>query len=409
MKNTKVVPGIDVFLRGDLSHLKNRKIAVVSNYSSLNSDIVPTIELLHEKKELNITSLYAPEHGLWGKFQAGEDVPSYIDENTGLPVFSLYDQSREKEIPLSDNMDERMRSFDISDSGKIINQKELQNIDTIIFDLQDIGTRIYTYISTLGYLMQAVSGTDIELIILDRPNPITGTHIEGPVLEYPGYSSFIGFYSIPVRHGLTMGELALLFNDQIYSNSVKITIIKAKNWKRNIWFDQSGLTWINPSPNIPTLNSATVYPGMVFLEGTNISEGRGTTIPFEIFGAPWINGKMVSYELAKKKIKGVEFRETFFTPAFSKYSGESCSGIRLFVTDRNNYSPFITILHILKTTKEIYPDKMLIYKKYFNMTAGNSWLHDKILSGSNIEDIVDLYQKRLSEFGKNREKYFLYD
>ncbi len=207
MSEKRVKPGVEKFLSSDLSQLKGKKIALVSNYSATDSSLIPTIELLNNSKDLDISILLSPEHGLWGKFQAGENVPEQNDKRTGLPVLSLYDQSIPSSADLPEDIDKRMRIFDISDSGKKINKIALENIDTIILDLQDVGTRIYTYISTMGYLMESLSGTDKELIIFDRPNPITGKYIEGPVLEYPNYSSFVGFYSIPVRHGMTMVNL----------------------------------------------------------------------------------------------------------------------------------------------------------------------------------------------------------
>lgn len=409
MSTKKVIPGSEVFLNSDLSYLKKKNIALVSNYSAVDSSLIPTIELLNNSQELNISTLLAPEHGLWGNFQAGENVPLQKDKRTGLPVLSLYDQSAPGSINLPDNTDERMRTFDVSDSGKKIDKTVLKNIDTIILDLQDVGTRIYTYISTMGYLMGSISGTDIELIILDRPNPITGGDIEGPILEYPEYSSFVGFYSIPVRHGMTIGELALMFNSEIYSNNVRLLVVGSENWKREMWFDQTGLEWVKPSPNLPALTSATVYPGMVFLEGTNLSEGRGSVNPFEIFGAPWIKGVVISEELNRKNLKGVKFGEISFRPAFSKYSGEDCSGVRIFITDRNEYSPFETMLNILSVIKEIYPDDLIIHKEYFNMIAGNSWISQKIDKGSNVKSIMNSYQDGLSEFFEYRKKYLLYD
>lgn len=409
MDKKKVIPGVNVFVRSLSPNLRRKNVALISNYSAADSALVPTIELLYNRDELNITTLLAPEHGLRGEFQAGENVPPHKDRNTGLPVLSLYDQSKPVSSALPDDIDERMRNFDITDSGKKINSEVLKDIDTIILDLQDVGTRIYTYISTMGYLMGSISGSDKELIILDRPNPVTGSRIEGPVLEYPEYSSFVGFYAVPVRHGMTIGELAMLFNKEIFADNVHLKIIKAENWERNSWFDQSGLNWINPSPNIPTLKTATVYPGMVFLEGTNISEGRGTTIPFELFGAPWTDGKVISEELNRIGLNGVLFREAYFKPTFSKYSGENCSGVRIFVTDRDEYSPFVTMLHIIYVLKQLYTDHLELYKKYFDKIAGNSWLSEKLIQGTKVENIEDIYKKDLSKFGENREKYLLYE
>ncbi len=409
MEQEKIRFGIDSFMSYNVSVHKGKRAALLSNYSATDSKLRRTIDLLSRKKDLKLTTLLAPEHGIHGNYQAGQNVPEYIDRNTGLPVISLYDQSTEQSKILPDDIDERMRSFDTSDSGKKISPDALENIDLIILDLQDIGTRIYTYISTMGYLMEVLAGTDKELLILDRPNPITGTRFEGPVLQFPEYSSFIGFYSIPVRHGLTIGELALMFNDKLYSNKVRIHIVKTVNWKREMWFDNFGANWVNPSPNIPTLKTATVYPGMVFLEGTNLSEGRGTTTPFELFGAPWLDGYNLSEELNKKDINGVFFQDIVFSPVFSKYSGKDCQGIRIHISDRDKFAPFRTMLHILTTIEELQPGKLIIYDKYFNKMVGNSAITAMLLNGEKPDQITGSFEKGLSEFRQDCKKYFLYE
>ncbi|MEN8221899.1 MAG: DUF1343 domain-containing protein [Acidobacteriota bacterium] len=408
MKQKKIRYGIDSFVNTNLSVHRNKRVALLSNYSATDSGLNLTIKLLSNCNDLNLTTLLAPEHGLTGKYQAGENVPEYIDRRTGLPVISLYDQTSDISSGLPENIDERMRNFDTSEAGKKIDPDILENIDLIILDIQDIGTRIYTYISTMGYLMEALAGTGKELLILDRPNPITGTRFEGPVLQYPEFFSFVGFYSIPVRHGMTIGELALMFNDKLYSNKVRISIEKTVNWKRDMWLDHFGANWISPSPNMPTLNTAAVYPGMVFLEGTNISEGRGTTTPFEQFGAPWLDGYSLSEELNKKKMSGVIFHETVFRPVFSKYSGTDCSGVKILVSDREKFSPFKTMLQVLSTIEELQPGKLVIYDKYFNKIAGNSTIAAMLLNGEKPEQIIRSYEKDLSEFKKYCKKYYLY-
>ena len=408
MIKKKVLPGIDVFLNGEHSYLGGRKIALLSNYSATNYDLISSIDLLTNRPEFKISVLIAAEHGLWGHYQAGENVPVQIDRRTGLKIHSLYNQEDHSFQMVSEGIDERMRKFDISDSGKKINESVLEDIDIIIFDLQDVGTRIYTYISTMGYLMSSISGKDKRLIILDRPNPITGIHIEGPILKYPEFSSFVGFYSIPIRHGMTIGELSLMFNKELFQNKVNLSIVKNENWKREYWFDQTGLNWVNPSPNIPTLNTAIVYPGMVFLEGTNISEGRGTTTPFEIFGAPWIDGKAITDKLNGENLTGVIFRETLFIPSFSKYSGEKCSGSKLFITDRESFCPFKTSLHIISVIKELHPKNIIFHKEYFDMIAGNSEILTMITSGVKVNDIIESYITELSEFNSNCNQYFMY-
>ncbi len=408
LKKRKVVPGIDVFFKKYIKKFRGKNIALISNYASVNTDLESTIYLLNNVRHLNIKLLLAPEHGIYGNFQAGENVPDYKDKKTGLPVISLYNQRSDKLSDLPNDIDERMRNFDTSSDGKKIDPIILKDIDLIILDLQDIGTRIYTYISTMGYLMEVLKSTGKELLILDRPNPITGTRFEGPILQYPKYSSFVGFYSIPVRHGLTIGELALFFNEKIFSNKVDLTLIHSHNWHREMWFDDTGTNWVSPSPNIPSLQSAIVYPGMVFLEGTNISEGRGTTQPFEIFGAPWIDGIKLTEILNRKQLKGVVFREKYFIPTFSKYSGEKCSGVQIFVTDRDIFSPFVSMLHILTTIHQLYPEKVVFHKNYFNKIMGTPKILKMIESGTNVSEITETYKNELDDYIKDIKRFYVY-
>jgi uncharacterized protein YbbC (DUF1343 family) len=292
-----------------------------------------------------------------GNAQAGEYVPFYVDEKYNIPVFSLYGQSRKPLPGMIKNIDTYMRSFDIKIEGKIPEKDMVKSLDVMIFDIQDVGTRIYTYIATMAYAMEACAQNNIEFIVLDRPNPINGIGLEGPILEYPGYSSFVGLYPIPVRHGMTVGELAKLFNDKFLNKKAQLTVIPMEGWQRQMWYDETSLPWVIPSPNMPSIETATVYPGQVFLEGTNVSEGRGTTKPFEFFGAPWIDGFELAKRLNNLHLPGIAFREVWFTPFFSKYKGELCGGAQIHITDRNSYRPFESSLYIIKTIMDLYPDE----------------------------------------------------
>jgi len=271
--------GVEVFMEKHLKLVKGKRVGLITNPSGVDSHLRSTIELFYQNPEIKLVALYGPEHGVRGNAQAGQYVPFYVDEKYHLPVFSLYGQSEKPEPGMLKNIDEYMRSFDTHIEGKVPIKEMVKNIEVMVFDIQDVGTRIYTYIATMAYAMEACAEAcaqnKIEFIVLDRPNPINGLDMEGPLLEYPQYSSFVGLYPIPVRHALTVGELAKLFNQKFLKKKVSLQVIPMQGWQRKMWYDQSGLPWVSPSPNMPTLTTATVYPGQVFLEGTNVSEGRG--------------------------------------------------------------------------------------------------------------------------------------
>jgi uncharacterized protein YbbC (DUF1343 family) len=232
--------------------------------------------------------------------------------------------------------------------------------------------------------------------------------MEGPVLEYPEHSSFVGIYPIPERHGMTVGELARMFNDKFLEKKANLTVIPMEGWRREGWLDETGLPWVIPSPNMPTLDTATVYPGQVLFEGTNVSEGRGTTRPFELFGAPWIDGYALAGRLNKLELGGVWFREAWFTPAFSKFTGEICGGAQVHVIDRNIYRPFEAALHIIKTIREMYPEKFEFHPEYFDKVAGTAKIRGAIESGVGIDNIVSGYEPGLTTFAAQRRPYLLY-
>lgn len=263
--NKKVKPGVEAFLEKHLDLVKGKKVGLTTNSTGVNSSLESTIDLFFSNPEINLVALYGPEHGVRGNAQAGEYVPFYLDEKYNLPVFSLYGQSMKPEAGMFHNIDEHMRSFDISKTGKVPESSMVENLDIMIFDMQDIGTRIYTYVATMAYCMQASVENDIDFIVLDRPNPINGLDMEGPILEYPEFSSFVGLYPIPVRHGMTAGELAKFFNDNFFEKKANLSVIPMEGWKREMWYDDTSLPWVIPSPNILTLDTAIVYPGQVFL------------------------------------------------------------------------------------------------------------------------------------------------
>ncbi len=404
----KVKPGIEVFLEKYTDLVKGKKVGLVTNPTGVDTHLKTDIELLYDHTDIDLTALYSPEHGVRGNTQAGEYVPFYMDDIYQLPVFSLYGQTMKPEEGMLNKIDEYMRSFDTSDRGKAPEKEMVSKLDVMIFDMQDVGTRIYTYVATMALCMQACAENNIEFIVLDRPNPINGIHLEGPVLDYPEFSSFVGFYPIPVRHGMTLGELALLFNDVFLEKKASLTVIPMQGWRRDMWYDETSLPWVIPSPNMPTLQTAAVYPGQVYLEGTNISEGRGTTKPFELFGAPWIEAKSLTDSLNSLGLPGVGFREAWFKPVISKYKEETCGGCQVHITDRNAFKPFECTLFIIKTIRDEYPEQFTFHEEYFDTIMGTDKVRKALIEGASIKEITDSYYEELLLFKEQRKKYLLY-
>ncbi len=400
--------GLEVFLETPARWVGGKRVGLVTNPTGVNADLFSGVTLMIEHSEIDLAVLYGPEHGIRGDAQAGESVPFFMDDVFDLPVFSLYGPFEKPSTGMLKGIDATMRAFDTQNTGKIPEKDMVKEIDVMVFDMQDVGTRIYTYISTMAYCMQACADAEIPFIVLDRPNPINGIDMEGPLLEYPEFSSFVGLYPIPVRHGLTIGELAGLFNGEFMDGKVDLHVVPMRGWKREMWFDETGLPWVNPSPNMPTLNTAAVYPGQVFLEGTNISEGRGTTKPFEFMGAPWIDGNSLCREMNERKLPGAYFRESWFTPTFSKYKGERCGGGQIHVTDRNRYRSFSTTLVLLSTIRRMYPEKMKFHVRYFDLIMGTPGIREALEEGMDVEKIVQSYQADLDTFADLRKPYLLY-
>lgn len=403
-----VTPGIDVLLAKHSDLIRGKKIGLITNPSGVGRDLRSTIELLRSVPEAKLVALYGPEHGVRGNAQAGVFVQVFRDEKLGLPVFSLYGPTMKPPAEMFKNVDEYMRTFDTTHEDKKIDADMTKGLDVLIFDIQDVGTRVYTYEATMAYAMQAAAEAGIDYIVLDRPNPIGGTILEGPILEYPEFSSFVGLYAVPLRFGLTIGELARMYNDLYLEKKAKLTVIPMEGWTREMWFDQTGLPWVVPSPNIPSLESAVVYPGQVFFEGTNISEGRGTTKPFEFFGAPWIDAYDLTKALNALGLPGVAFREQWFTPTFSKFSGLNCGGCQIHVTDRNAYRPLATTLHIIKTIRDSYPGKFEFHAKYFDKIMGTSSVRTALEAGKAVNEIVAGFEAGLKGFEERRKPYLLY-
>jgi uncharacterized protein YbbC (DUF1343 family) len=277
-----------------------------------------------------------------------------------------------------------------------------------VYDVQEVGTRIYTYIATMAYAMQAAAEAGIPFIVLDRPAPLNGVAMEGPILEFPRHSSYIGLYPIPLRHGMTMGELAQLFNAKFLPRRADLTVVPMAGWARAQWFDETDAPWVIPSPNMPTLDTATVYPGQVLVEGTNLSEARGTTKPFEQFGAPWVDGYVLARELNALALAGVAFREAWFTPTFSKHTGQRCGGCQIHVTDRETFSSFTTVLAILQTVKKLCGARLELHAEYFDKVMGTSRVREAFERGESFEKIVASCAPGLAHFAREREAFLLY-
>jgi uncharacterized protein YbbC (DUF1343 family) len=382
-KKQKVSPGIEVLLKEEKNVLSGKKVGLITNPTGIDSKLTSIVDLLHDDPDINLTALFGPEHGVRGDAQAGASIEYYIDEKTGLPVYSLYGKTK-KPTP-----------------------EMLKDVEVLVFDIQDVGTRYYTYIYTMAYAMEAAKENDIPFIVLDRPNPQGGESVDGPVLE-PEFSSFVGLYPIPLKHGMTVGELATLFNKE-FKIGADLKVIKMKGWKRDMDYDDTGLPFVLPSPNMPAVSTTFVYPATGLIEGTNVSEGRGTTKPFELIGAPYINGDELAGKLNALRLPGVKFRAASFTPTFSKHAGKLSHGVEIYITDREQFKAVPTGLHIIKTIQDLYPgDFEFLAANNFNLLIGNGWIMSRIKEGSTVNEILKEYQVKQDAFKKVRKNYLLY-
>jgi uncharacterized protein YbbC (DUF1343 family) len=374
---TPVLSGIDVLRAGGFGLLKGKRVGLLTNHTGRARDGATTIDLLHGAKDLTLVRLFSPEHGIRGILDAA--VPSAVDE-TGLEIASLYGDTRRP----TDAM--------------------LRGIDTMVIDLQDVGARFYTYTTTTAYVMEEAARRHIAVVVLDRPNPIDGFQIEGPTLDKAALS-FVGYFPMPIRHGMTLGELAKLFNAE-NKIGADLTIVTARNWSRDQWFDGTGLPWINPSPNMRNLLQATLYPGIGAIEGTNISVGRGTDTPFEQVGAPWIDGVALSDALNARAIPGIRFYPVRFTPASSKYANEECGGVFMVVTDRLAVRPVRVGVEIATMLHKLYGAKYELEaaEKLFGSKEGIA----RIRAGADPAEIIASWAAGEARWRLLRAKYLLY-
>lgn len=377
-RNGKVETGIDVLEAEQFAPLKGMRVGVLTNLTGRDSEGRRTVDLLRGAAGVKLVALFSPEHGLYG--QADEKVASGTDPETGLPVYSLYG---DVERP-TDQM--------------------LQGLDALVFDVQDAGVRFYTYITTLGYILEAAAKKGITVYVLDRPDPIGGTLVEGPLLE-PGLESFVGYFPLPVRHGMTIGELAEMFNRR-QNLGAKLHVIKMRGWERTDWYDETGLTWINPSPNLRSLTEATLYPGTAMVEGANVSVGRGTDTPFELLGAPWIDSRKLSEYLNARQIQGVRFLPMDFQPSSSRFQGAMCHGVQIFLLDRQALDSPELGVELASALDQLFPAQFKLEQTL--PLIGARWVLDEIRAGKDPKAIAFDWQEALEEFRWERAKYLLY-
>ncbi len=384
--------GLEKILDEQINLLKGKRIGLVCNPASVNHQYQHAADLFYENKQINLTTLFGPQHGIRGDVQDNMIETSHIiDSHTEIPIYSLYSETRQP------------------------TEQMLSGIDALVFDLQDVGCRVYTFIYTMANCMRACAEYGKKMFILDRPNPINGINIEGNLLE-AGHESFVGMYPIPMRHGMTVGELAKLFNKD-FELHCDLEVITMDNWEREDFYDETDAPWVIPSPNMPTVDTAIVFPATVFFEGTQVSEGRGTTRPFETVGASYINAIELADVLTSLELSGVIFRPINFLPTFQKFSNESCGGVFLHIIDRELFEPVITGLAITKIIYELYPDSFkwkippyeYVYDRNpFDVIAGTTTIRESIEQGKSVNEIKNSWQTDIKEFNNTRMKYLLY-
>ncbi|HVT04904.1 MAG TPA: DUF1343 domain-containing protein, partial [Thermoanaerobaculia bacterium] len=378
----------------DPKAILGKKIGLVTNQSAVTHDLRHAAKLLHAGRGWKLTALFGPEHGIWGEAQDMAHVGHSRDPLTGLEVYSLYGDSRDKLHPPAD---------------------VLKELDAVVIDLQDIGSRYYTFIYTMALCMREAAPLGVQVIVLDRPNPIDGIHLEGNIRDEK-YSSFVGMFPLPTRHGMTAGELARYFNAR-FNLGCDLRVVSMRGWRRSMWWGDTELPWVIPSPNMPTVYTATVYPGMCLIEGTNLSEGRGTTHPFEFFGAPWLDAFRLADSLNSLSLPGVRFRPHFFQPTFHKHANQVCGGVELHVTDRRTFEPYRTGLVCTQVARAMDPEKFDWRREAYefesdrlaiDLLAGTDKYRKIVEQGGAIDPWIAEWEEPLREFAMAREEFLLY-
>ena len=395
-QHTTTEVGLSVLFRERLALIAGRSVGLITNQTGIDEHFRNNVMLFAGHPEVGLAALFNPEHGIRGDSQNASQIPSTFDTSLQIPIHSLYGETRQPTPEM------------------------LSGIDVLIYDIQEVGSRFYTYISTLLHAMKAAMSNNVDFIVLDRPNPIRGDCVEGNLLN-PAFRSFVGTSTLPIRHGMTVGELALLFKAELelellhrtQRDLFQLEVIPMHGWRRAMWYDQTGLPWVPPSPNIPTVATATLYPGTCLIEGTNLSEGRGTTKPFEWIGAPWINSGRWAETLNNLGLLGTHFRPIQFTPTCSKYAAQPCNGVQVHVTNRDILKPVDIALHLIATARRIYPNQFEFLERngryFFDLLAGTDELRLMLTGEESPADIAREWETEAAEFGERCRPYLLYD
>jgi uncharacterized protein YbbC (DUF1343 family) len=380
-----VLTGLDVLLRDGAPVVNGRRIGFITNHTSVDRHGASGIDLLHRHDGLTLAALFSPEHAITGRAAPGERVESGRDPDTGLPIHSLYGETRKPTAAM------------------------VRDLDVLVFDIQDIGTRYYTYVWTMVLAMAAAAEHDLDFVVLDRPNPLGGMQVQGNVLD-PEYRTFVGLYPVPMRHGLTPGELARMINAE-YDIGARLTVIPVTGWQRSMWFDSTALPWVPPSPNMPDLESATHYPGTCLFEGTNLSVGRGTDRAFQQIGAPWLDAPGLVERLQRHALPGVRFEATSFTPRApgdGMYADVTVPGVRLVVVDRTTYDASRAGIALLVEIRALHGDRLEFRQSHFDRLAGTDRVRLMLLADEQLDHITADWQAQVSAFAKLRTPYLLY-
>lgn len=386
-----VQTGLDAFL-GESDKFKHRNVALIANQSSVSAGLdYSWMEM--RRRGLSVKRIFSPEHGLFAVEQ--DQVPVGGEALEGMEIVSLYGASYQTLSPPTGAM---------------------EGIDLVLFDIQDVGARYYTYVNTMAMFMEAVNGRDIEFMVLDRPNPLGGVRVEGPQLS-KGFESFVGVHRVPVRHGLTAGELARHFKSE-HGLDVNLSVTEMKGWRRTMLFGETGLPWVPPSPNMPTLDTAFLYPGLCLIEGTNLSEGRGTALPFKTLGAPFVDPFSFAGALEDLALEGVRFRPVYFKPSFQKYAGEVCGGVYIHITDLERFRPFLAGVAIVRAARALYPDQFVLPETVyefntshpaFDLLTGSETIRKMILTGETLEAIREYWKGDEERFSAIKGDFHLYE
>ncbi len=384
--------GLEVLLRERTQLLKGARVGLICHPASIDHHFSHAADLFSKHPGVNLTALFGPQHGIRGETQDNMiEWEAFRDARTGVMAWSLYGEVRQPTPEM------------------------LADVDVLVFDVQDVGTRVYTFIYTMALAMQAARELGKRFIVLDRPNPIGGLGVEGNILE-SGHESFVGMYPIPMRHGMTVAELARLFNED-FGIGCDLEVIAMEGYKREFWFDDTDARWVIPSPNMPTLDAATVYPGTVFVEGTKFSEGRGTTRPFEINGAPYADAYQLAEHLNHLQLPGAHFRPHSFKPTFQKHVTQLCHGVQIHVTNREAFKPVITGIALIKAMHDLYPSEFkwqtppyeYVYDRLpFDVIAGTTKLRKQIEGSASVEEIAASWWAAEQAFAEQRERSLLY-